>query len=71
MYVWLQAGVVDDAEEYRKLVAQLTPMLMPPFQGVNTGTKTLTAGIRCTTLHLDAMQTIVLTITAAAHLAAP
>ena len=50
----INAGAQDDAEEYRKLVAHLTPLLIPAFKGVNTRLVQLTADIRYQTLWTDA-----------------
>ena len=45
----LEAGAADDKDDYRKLVAQLSPMLIPPFKGTNTRTKQVTADVRYAT----------------------
>ena len=42
----LEAGAADDKLEYRKLVAQLSPMRIPPFNGTNTRKIRSTADVR-------------------------
>ena len=45
----LEAGAADDKPEYRKLVVQISPLLIPPFNGTNTGKAKVTADVRCET----------------------
>ena len=42
----LEAGAADDKPEYRKLVGQISPMLMPPYNGPNSRKAKVTADIR-------------------------
>ena len=65
--IQLEAGATDDKVAYMKLVAQLTPMPMPPINGINTRKKQVTTDIRYAT-QLSATDTTVLMGTA--HLTA-
>ena len=47
------AGAQEDADECRKLAAQLTPMLIPPWNGMNTRFAEVTTAVKYQTLWTD------------------
>ena len=49
----IDAGAEEDTDSFRKLVAQLTPMLISPFRGVISRTNKVTADVRYQTLWID------------------
>ena len=49
----IDAGAEEDTDSFRKLVAQLTPMLIPPSKGANSRLNKVTADVRYQTLWTD------------------
>ena len=49
----IKAGAEEDTDEYRKLAAQLTPMLIPPFNGANSRLLKVIEDVRYQTLWTD------------------
>ena len=59
----LEAGAVDDKPEYRRLVAHLSPLLIPPFNGTNTRKEKVTADVRYETSYALSLVGCTVTLT--------
>ena len=50
----IHAGANEDADEYRRLAEQFNPMLIPPWNGVNTRLNEVITAVKYQTLWTDA-----------------